>query len=100
MHETIRAYKKQPITATGLTAASAHCQPKAATPSGFELKRGVNLSHWLSQNFGWSPKDSFITEKDIEFIAGVGYDHVRIPIDEPEMWLPDGKPSEQNRSLI
>jgi len=53
---------------------------------GFELKRGVNLSHWLSQNFGWSPKDSFITGKDIEFIASVGYDHVRIPIDEPEMW--------------
>jgi hypothetical protein len=47
-------------------------QQKAATPAGFELKRGVNLSHWLSQNFGWSPKPTFITEKDIEFIAGAG----------------------------
>ena len=75
-------------------------QQKAATPSGFELKHGVNLSHWLSQNFGWSPKDSFITEKDIEFIASVGYDHVRIPIDEPEMWLPDGKPSGESFAYL
>ena len=77
-------YKKQLITAASvaLTAASAYCQQQAATPSGFELKRGVNLSHWLSQNFGWSPRESFITEKDIEFIAGAGYDHVRIPVDE------------------
>jgi endoglucanase len=82
----IAAFSVAPTTTKGLG------QQKAATPSGFELKRGVNLSHWLSQNFGWSPKDSFITEKDIEFIASVGYDHVRIPIDEPEMWLPDGKP--------
>jgi endoglucanase len=67
---------------------------------GFELKRGVNLSHWLSQNFGWSPKDSFITGKDIEFIASVGYDHVRIPIDEPEMWLPDGNPSEESFAYL
>ena len=87
-------------SATTLTTASAACQQKAATPPGFELKRGVNLSHWLSQNFGWSPKDSFITEKDIEFIAGVGYDHVRIPIDEPEMWLPDGKPSGESFAYL
>jgi endoglucanase len=81
-------------TCLALTGACAYGQPNTATPTGFELKRGVNLSHWLSQNFGWSPKDSFITEKDIEFIAGAGYDHVRIPIDEAEMWDAGGKPSE------
>ena len=90
----IAAFSVAPTTTKGLG------QQKAATPSGFELKRGVNLSHWLSQNFGWSPKDSFITEKDIEFIASVGYDHVRIPIDEPEMWLPDGKPSGESFAYL
>jgi endoglucanase len=90
----IAAFSIAPTTTKGLG------QQKAATPSGFELKRGVNLSHWLSQNFGWSPKDSFITEKDIEFIASVGYDHVRIPIDEPEMWLPDGKPSGESFAYL
>ena len=95
-------YKQQLITAASvaLTAASAYCQQKVATPAGFELKRGVNLSHWLSQNFGWSPRDSFITEKDIEFIAGAGYDHVRIPIDEAEMWTADGKPSEPSFACL
>jgi endoglucanase len=85
----------QAITVSlALTAAPAEGQSRTATPAGFELKRGVNLSHWLSQNFGWSPKDSFITEKDIQFIAEAGYDHVRIPIDEAEMWDARGKPSE------
>jgi len=95
-------YKKQLIAAASvaLTAASACCQQPAATPSGFELKRGVNLSHWLSQNVGWPPKASFITEKDIEFIAGAGYDHVRIPIDEVEMWSPDGKPSAESFAYL
>lgn len=79
-----------------LAALAAFGQQPSGKPSGFTLKRGVNLSHWLSQNFGWSPKPSFITEKDIEFIARVGYDHVRIPIDEAEMWGADGRPSEES----
>jgi len=83
-----------------LTTAHAYGQHQAATASGFELKRGVNLSHWLSQNFGWSPRASFITEKDIEFIASVGYDHVRIPIDEAEMWNADGKPSAESFAYL
>lgn len=64
-------------------------------PAGFEIKRGVNLSHWLSQCFGWSPRDSYITEKDIRFIKSIGYDHVRIPIDEKEMWAENGTPIPQ-----
>lgn len=58
----------------------------------FEIKRGVNLSHWLSQDFGWEPKYTFIKESDIKFIAGIGYDHVRLPIDEQEMWDEKGAP--------
>jgi endoglucanase len=83
-----------------LTSSSAFTQQKPANPSGFELKRGVNLSHWLSQNFGWSPKPTFITEKDIQFIAGVGYDHVRIPVDEAELWNADGKASEESFAYL
>lgn len=69
-------------------------------PSGFEIHRGVNLSHWLSQNFGWSPRATFITENDIRFIDSIGYDHVRIPVDEAEMWTNDGKPSEESFSFL
>src|ERR1035437_2553540 len=38
-------------------------------PSGFAIPRGTNLSHWLSQDFGWAPRDAWITEKAIRFIA-------------------------------
>ncbi|MBN1781647.1 hypothetical protein JW948_11010, partial [bacterium] len=59
------------------------CKQSASTqamnPSGFEIMRGVNLSHWLSQDFGWEPKYEYIQEKDIQFIESIGYDHVRIP---------------------
>jgi endoglucanase len=58
---------------------------------GFEIKRGVNLSHWLSQDFGWVPKYTIIKEEDIRFINSIGYDHVRIPIDEKEMWNEKGE---------
>jgi endoglucanase len=64
-------------------------------PSGFEIKRGVNLSHWLSQDFGWVPKYSYVQEKDIRFIDSIGYDHVRIPIDEMEMWDSTGAPIQE-----
>lgn len=62
--------------------------------SGFEIKRGVNLSHWLSQDFGWEPKYTYINKNDIRFIDSIGYDHVRIPIDEIEIWDETGKPIE------
>lgn len=67
-------------------------QSKCLNPSGFKIMRGVNLSHWLSQDFGWAPKYSYINEDDIKFIASIGYDHVRIPIDEQEMWDNNGVP--------
>jgi endoglucanase len=66
-------------------------QEETLNPSGFKIKRGVNLSHWLSQDFGWSPKYTYINENDIRFIDSIGYDHVRIPIDEMEMWDSTGK---------
>src|SRR5512138_3204634 len=76
-----------------LAAAAPRVASPTASPSGFEIRRGVNLSHWLSQCFGWSPRDTFITEDDIRFIKRLGYDHVRIPIDEKELWTVDGQPS-------
>jgi len=64
-------------------------------PAGFVIHRGVNISHWFSQCDGWEPRERFITEKDLGFIAGLGYDHVRLPVDEKEMWNRDGTPNEE-----
>jgi endoglucanase len=80
------------IIASGIISCKQTSQVKAMNPSGFQIKRGVNLSHWLSQDFGWSSKYTYINENDIRFIDSIGYDHVRIPIDEMEMWNKEGKP--------
>ena len=78
-------------------------QPAAgpvANPAGFVIHRGVNLSHWFSQCDGWGARQRFITEKDIGFIAGLGYDHVRLPVDEIELWRSDGTPDEAAFALL
>lgn len=57
----------------------------------FKLERGVNISHWLSQSKRrGEERRSFIAKKDLDFIAQIGYDHVRIPIDEEQMWNEKG----------
>ncbi len=63
-------------------------------PSGFAISRGINISHWLSQDFGWAPREEFLRRDDVATLARLGFDHVRLPIDEKELWLPDGKPNE------
>lgn len=72
----------------------------AMTPSGFTIHRGTNLSHWLSQDFGWSPRHQFITENDFRFLARAGFDHVRLPIDEKELWLEDGRANEDAFAVL
>jgi endoglucanase len=81
-----------PLAAAVLLAVSAPAAPM--TPSGFTIHRGTNLSHWLSQDFGWSPRHQFITENDLRFLARTGFDHVRLPIDEKDLWLEDGRVNE------
>lgn len=58
----------------------------------FEVKRGTNLAHWLSQSRQrGAERAAFITKSDIENIAKMGFDHVRLPIDEEQMWDENGK---------
>ena len=67
-------------------------QPLNTESAVFDINRGVNISHWLSQSSRRGlERENFITEKDFELIAEVGYDHVRIPIDEEQMWAEDGQ---------
>lgn len=61
-------------------------------PSGFVIRRGINISHWLSQVYGFSKRDVFFTKEDIKLLDSLGYDHIRLPIDEKEMWDENGKP--------
>ena len=53
----------------------------------FLLENGVNVSHWLSQSpLRGEERRNLITKKDFDSIAAMGFDHVRIPIDEEQMY--------------
>lgn len=56
-----------------------------------QLKRGVNLSHWLSQSDRrGQARREWITREDFTRIRALGFDHVRLPLDEEQLWNPDG----------
>lgn len=53
----------------------------------FKIKRGTNVGHWLSQSKARGEKrEKFFTEKDVKYIDSLGFDHIRLPIDEEQMW--------------
>jgi hypothetical protein len=45
-------------------------------PSGFVIHRGINISHWLSQVYGFSKRDVFFTKDDIRLLDSLGFDHI------------------------
>jgi endoglucanase len=64
---------------------------KTNAPNNFVAKRGTNISHWLSQsNARGEARKNYFTEKDVKYLAGIGFDHLRIPVDEEQMWKEDG----------
>ncbi len=53
----------------------------------FVVKRGTNIAHWLSQTKSRGEKRmKFFTKTDVKKIADMGFDHIRLPIDEEQMW--------------
>jgi endoglucanase len=56
----------------------------------FELRHGVNISHWLSQSERrGAERRAWFNEADVERIASSGFDHLRFPVDEEQLW--DGR---------
>ena len=63
---------------------------------------GVNLGGWLSQTADTSKAhyDNFITEEDIAYIASLGLDHVRVPVDYTLLEEEDGTPKTEGYSYL
>lgn len=58
----------------------------------FEVKRGTNISHWLSQSKDRGEvREKKFTRDDMKRIADWGLDHIRLPFDEEQMWNREGK---------
>ena len=57
----------------------------------FRIKRGTNLSHWLSQSEErGESRRTHIQEDDFARLDSLGFDFVRIPIDEVQFWDEEG----------
>lgn len=71
-------------------AALSSCTQKTAEDR-FVINKGVNIAHWLSQSGArGEARAQYFTEQDVRQIAEWGFDHVRIPIDEQQMFHEDG----------
>jgi endoglucanase len=67
----------------------------------FVIKRGTNISHWLSQSDArGDERKNYFTEKDVKYLASLGFDHLRIPVDEVQLWLENGQKDEEGFSLL
>jgi endoglucanase len=70
-------------------------------PGEFVFKRGTNISHWLSQSTArGDQRKNFFTESDVKYLAGLGFDHIRIPVDEEQLWKEDGQKDPEAFSLL
>ncbi|MCX7984830.1 MAG: glycoside hydrolase family 5 protein [Bacteroidetes bacterium] len=68
---------------------------------GFYLRAGVNVSHWLSQSDKrGEERRAYITKHDFDQIATMGFDHVRIPIDEEQLWDSSGTKDREAFELL
>lgn len=67
----------------------------------FKISKGTNIAHWLSQsNRRGAERAAFFTEKDITFIKSAGFDHIRLPIDEEQLWTVDGQKEQDAFKLM
>jgi len=64
---------------------------KTTAKSRVNIHRGTNISHWLSQSEERGDvRRAWFTQEDVKRIADWGFDHIRLPIDEMQMWNDSG----------
>ena len=73
----------------------------ANKPTKFEFQRGVNIGNWLSQsNIMDERRNQIFTEQDIELLANNGFDHIRLPVDEVQLFNEDMTLNESTVGLL
>ncbi|MHC4887824.1 MAG: glycoside hydrolase family 5 protein [Planctomycetota bacterium] len=66
-----------------------------------ELKRGTNVSHWLSQSEArGAERRRRFTREDVMRLAEMGMDHLRLPVDEEQLWDEDGNQEAEAWDLL
>ncbi len=67
----------------------------------FEVSKGTNIAHWLSQSDKrGKERIDFFQESDVAKISNLGFDHIRLPIDEEQMWDENGNRHKEAFKLL
>lgn len=65
---------------------------KPQTYIPFAINKGVNISNWLSQSdIRGEERKNYFTEAEVQQLAGFGFDHIRLPVDEEQLFTEDGQ---------
>jgi endoglucanase len=91
----------RPIVTTAAVLSLVVSAGAAQNDSAFGIHRGTNISHWLSQSDRrGEPRQRWFTEKDVELIASLGFDHIRLPVDEEQLWDEAGQKEAEAFQLL
>lgn len=62
-----------------------------ASINNFEISKGVNIASWLSTPmYNGAQREAFFTEADIILLKELGFDHIRLCVDEVYLWDDSG----------
>ena len=87
------------ISAAILAAALTSCGKDK--PTEFDIAKGVNIGNWLSQSWVMGEqREKIFTDEDIELLVANGFDHLRLPVDETQLFNRDMTLNESTVALI
>ncbi|MDF9796070.1 endoglucanase [Catalinimonas alkaloidigena] len=67
----------------------------------FQISSGTNISHWLSQSQRrGEARENFFQQEDVAYLASLGFDHLRFPLDEEQMFDEAGNKEEEAFQLL
>lgn len=67
----------------------------------WNIHKGVNIGNWISQSSKrGTDRDKAITESHIKKIAAMGFDHIRLPVDEEQLFTEAGNLDPECLALV
>ena len=74
-------------------------EPLTVTP--FDIKKGVNVSHWLAASSKrGDERRNFFTQSEVQKLKAMGFDHLRLPVDEEQLFDKKGVIDEEALGLL
>lgn len=69
--------------------------------SGFEISKGVNITYlFYMPKFDGDDRRQYFNEDDVRLIADLGFDHIRLAVEEIEFWNSKGEIMKSSSELL